>query len=79
MKQIGHFTKISSTAVLGGEVYGTQKKSVSDCVCIVPCCGFQLLLLLLLNAAGPLGGCRGGVARSVNAAQRARYATARAY
>ncbi len=30
VKQISHFTKVSSTAVLGGEVYTTQKKAVSD-------------------------------------------------
>lgn len=29
VKKIGHYSKVSSTAVLGGEQYGTQKKDVS--------------------------------------------------
>jgi superfamily II DNA/RNA helicase len=33
VKQIGHYSKVSSTAVLGGEQYGTQKKQVSVTHC----------------------------------------------
>jgi superfamily II DNA/RNA helicase len=35
VKQIGHYSKVSSTAVLGGEQYGTQKKQVgaTHCYC----------------------------------------------
>lgn len=29
IKQVGHFAKVSSAAVLGGETYSLQKKSVS--------------------------------------------------
>lgn len=35
VKQLGHFSKISSTAVLGGESYTIQKKSVSE-LCASP-------------------------------------------
>ena len=30
VKQIGHFSKVSSTAVLGGEEYSLQKEAVSS-------------------------------------------------
>lgn len=38
VKKIGHYSKISSTAVLGGEQYNTQKKDVSKLVLVVSSC-----------------------------------------
>lgn len=32
VKKVGHYSKVSSTGVLGGEQFGPQKKAVSLCI-----------------------------------------------